>query len=85
MLFAFAPAKSRTSGPKGHNDDNVYAGDKSPAYPKDEFSAACEAVPFVRLSSLALVSARASCTAQIQFAKVWGVGEEQDFRSITNH
>jgi hypothetical protein len=30
-------AKNRTSGPKGHEDDNVYAGDKSPAYPEDEF------------------------------------------------
>jgi hypothetical protein len=36
MVFPFAPAKNRTSGPKGHNDDKVYAGDKSPAYPKDE-------------------------------------------------
>jgi hypothetical protein len=35
MLFPFAPAKNRTSGPKGHKHDNVYAGDKSPAYPKD--------------------------------------------------
>ena len=34
MLFPFAPAKNRTSGPKGHKDDNVYAGDKSPAYPE---------------------------------------------------
>jgi hypothetical protein len=42
MLFPFAPAKNRTSGPKGHKGDKVYAGDKSPAYP-----AACEAVPFV--------------------------------------
>ncbi len=32
MLFPFAPVKSRTSGPKGHKDDNVHAGDKSPAY-----------------------------------------------------
>jgi hypothetical protein len=37
MLFPFAPAKNRTSGPKGHKDDKVYAGDKSPAYPEDEF------------------------------------------------
>jgi hypothetical protein len=36
MLFPFAPAKNRTSGPKGHKDDKVYAGDKSPAYPEDE-------------------------------------------------
>jgi hypothetical protein len=28
---------SRIIGPKGHEDDNVYAGDKSPAYPQDEF------------------------------------------------
>jgi hypothetical protein len=35
MLFPFAPAKNPTSGPKGHKHDNVYAGDKSPAYPKD--------------------------------------------------
>jgi hypothetical protein len=31
------PFKERTSGPEGHKDDNVYAGDKSPAYPKTEF------------------------------------------------
>jgi hypothetical protein len=37
MLFPFAPAKSRTSGPKGLKDDKVYAGDKSPAYPEREF------------------------------------------------
>jgi hypothetical protein len=37
MLFPFAPEKNRTSGPKGHKGDKVYAGDKSPAYPKDEF------------------------------------------------
>jgi hypothetical protein len=37
MLFAIAPAKNRTSGPKGHKDANVYAGDKSPAYPENEF------------------------------------------------
>jgi hypothetical protein len=37
MLFPFAPAKGHTSGPKGHKDDNVYAGDESPAYPEDEF------------------------------------------------
>jgi hypothetical protein len=36
MLFPFAPAKNRTSGPKGHKDDNVYTGDKSPAYPDDQ-------------------------------------------------
>jgi hypothetical protein len=36
MFFPFAPAKNRTSGPKGYEDDNVYAGDKSPAYPEDE-------------------------------------------------
>jgi hypothetical protein len=29
--------KNRTSGPKGHKDDNVYAENKSPAYPKEEF------------------------------------------------
>jgi hypothetical protein len=34
MLFAFALGKSV---PQGHKDDNVYAGDESPAYPKDEF------------------------------------------------
>jgi len=37
MLFLFVPAKNRTSGPKGHRYDNVYAGDKSPAYPETEF------------------------------------------------
>jgi hypothetical protein len=37
MLFPFAPAKNRTSGPKGHKRNSVCAGDKSPAYPKDEF------------------------------------------------
>jgi hypothetical protein len=37
MLSPFAPAKNRTSGPKGHKGDNIYAGDKSPAYPEDEF------------------------------------------------
>jgi hypothetical protein len=26
-------SRKRTSGPEGHDDDNVYAGDKSPAYP----------------------------------------------------
>jgi hypothetical protein len=31
------PFKERTSGPKGHKDDNVYAVDKSPAYPKTDF------------------------------------------------
>jgi hypothetical protein len=41
MLFPFAPAKNRTSGPKGHKDDKVYAGDKSPAYPEDEFFRSC--------------------------------------------
>jgi hypothetical protein len=40
MLFLFDPAKSPTSGPKGHKDDDVYAGDKSPAYPRTEFFAA---------------------------------------------
>ena len=29
--------RNRTSGPKGHNDDNVCAGDKSPAYHEGEF------------------------------------------------
>jgi hypothetical protein len=43
MLFLFGSAKNDTSGPKGHEDDNVYAGDKSPAYPVTEFSAACSA------------------------------------------
>jgi hypothetical protein len=38
MLFQFAPVKYRTSGPKGHKDDDIYAGDKSPAYPRDDFS-----------------------------------------------
>jgi hypothetical protein len=33
----FVPAKNRTSGPKGHKGDNVYARDKSPAYPETEF------------------------------------------------
>jgi hypothetical protein len=33
MLFAFAPPKT---APQGHKDGDVYAGDKSPAYPKDE-------------------------------------------------
>jgi hypothetical protein len=37
MLFLFVPAKNRTSGPKGHKYDNVYAGDKSPAHPETEF------------------------------------------------
>jgi hypothetical protein len=37
MLFRFVPAKNHTSGPKGRKDDNVCAGDKSPAYPKTEF------------------------------------------------
>jgi hypothetical protein len=37
MLFPFALAKDRPSGPEGHKDDNAYAGDKSPAYPEDEF------------------------------------------------
>jgi hypothetical protein len=37
MLLVFVPAKNRTSGPKGRKDDNVCAGDKSPAYPKTEF------------------------------------------------
>jgi hypothetical protein len=46
MLFPLAPAKNRTSGPKGHKDDNVYAGDKSPAYPEEtSFPAACKAGP----------------------------------------
>jgi hypothetical protein len=29
--------EERTSGPKGLKDDNVYAGDKSPAYPEGDF------------------------------------------------
>jgi len=37
----------RTSRPKGHKNDNVYARDKSPAYHEAEFSPACEAMPFV--------------------------------------
>jgi hypothetical protein len=37
MLFAFAPPKNRTSGPKGHKDGDVLCRDKSPAYPEDEF------------------------------------------------
>jgi hypothetical protein len=37
MLFLIVHAKNRTSGPKGHKYDNVYAGDKSPAYPETEF------------------------------------------------
>jgi hypothetical protein len=37
MLFPSASANNRTSGPKGYKDDNVYAGDKSPAYPEVEF------------------------------------------------
>jgi hypothetical protein len=41
------PAKNRTSGPKGHKDDIVYAGDKSPAYPEDGFSASCLALLFL--------------------------------------
>jgi hypothetical protein len=36
MLFPFAPAKNPTSGPKGHKHGNVYAGDESPAYLKDD-------------------------------------------------
>jgi hypothetical protein len=42
MLFRYSSAKNRASGPKGHKGDNVYAGDKSPAYPETEFSAACK-------------------------------------------
>jgi hypothetical protein len=38
MLFLFVAAKNRTSGPKDRKDDNICAGDKSPAaYPKTEF------------------------------------------------
>ncbi len=37
MLFDCNPAKNRTSGPKGHKDGDVNAGDKSPAYPEDAF------------------------------------------------
>jgi hypothetical protein len=37
MLFPFAPAKIVSQGLKGHKDDKDYAGDKSPAYPEDEF------------------------------------------------
>ena len=37
MLLPFLLAKNRTSGPKGHKGDNVYAGDKSPAYHQAEF------------------------------------------------
>jgi hypothetical protein len=37
MLFPLPLAKSFTSGPKGHKDDNGYAGDKSPAYHEVEF------------------------------------------------
>ena len=33
MLFHLF-RENRSSGPKGHEDDDVYAGDKSPAYPK---------------------------------------------------
>ncbi len=42
MLFRFSSAKNRTSGPKGHKDDDVHTGDKSPAYPETEFAAACQ-------------------------------------------
>ena len=34
MLFPFVPPKNRTSGPEGPKDENVYAGDESPAYPE---------------------------------------------------
>jgi hypothetical protein len=37
MVFLFAAAKNRTSGPKGRKSNNVHAGDKSPAYPEGEF------------------------------------------------
>jgi hypothetical protein len=43
-LCLFASAKNRTSGHKGHKDDNVYAGVKSPARTlKASFSPACKA------------------------------------------
>jgi hypothetical protein len=48
MLFPSAPAKNRTSGPKGQKDDNVNAGDKFPAYPEREFPAVCEGCTFVQ-------------------------------------
>jgi hypothetical protein len=37
MLFPFAPAKTVPQGKKATRGGNVYAGDKSPAYPEDEF------------------------------------------------
>ena len=50
MLFPFPPAEKRTSVPKGHKDANVYAGDKSPAYPQAEFFRSLwSRAPFVHL------------------------------------
>jgi hypothetical protein len=37
--------EKKTSGPKGHEDRNVYAGDKSPAYPVGEFLRSLTPVP----------------------------------------
>jgi hypothetical protein len=36
MLFLSVRTMNRTSGPKGHEGDYVYAVDKSPAYPETE-------------------------------------------------
>jgi hypothetical protein len=36
MLFLFVSTKNRASKPKGLNDDYVYAGEKSPAYPETQ-------------------------------------------------
>ena len=43
MLFPFAPAKDLNSGPKGHKDDNVYAGINPRPTLKTSFSAASSA------------------------------------------
>jgi hypothetical protein len=45
MLFLIVHAKNRTSGPKGHKYDNVYAGDKSPAYPETDEGFSLKYVP----------------------------------------
>ena len=47
-VLSICPGKKPTSGPKGHNDDNVDAGDKSPDYPETELSISCLPVRLVQ-------------------------------------
>jgi hypothetical protein len=54
MFFLFAPAKTVPQGLKATRIDNVYARDKSPAYPEDELLGPCQGSTLLKANPLYL-------------------------------